>query len=475
MLKNRLLPCNERIKIQEDSNKGKPVYFLLSAWIISLPFMLNRYFISGALLQRVQISDIFFLFLFLVFIFKMFKGYFNLEFTSLKLPLALVVLSFFVSSLHSQKPIISFIESFIIIYLIVMYLIVINTVTSNKIMLSCLKLWVFAAVVVALLGIGGMILANLGFNNTLVRFYPGFLDKKFRLISTMSLPNMTYSYFHISFFLCLGLLVNQKHRLGKILYSLAIFFVILAILFTFSRGWSALLLGMAVFIGFSPLTKKLPYKFISLFLFVVSLIIFIFVQSFVTFATDPNFAFKYGHDERYKVEHGFSAKNELLKSDAIFEQGKPYERLDLSVVFLPGVHWYLKKAAVNLWLRHPLLGVGPGMFNEEFAKLKESGVIYIPSGAPAFDPHSTYFGMLAEQGLFGLFCLFILFFCFLKELIRAFKKVKDPYLKNIILCCISVFIGFLDFGINVDILSFRWVWFFIGLSMVIIRISESDY
>jgi O-antigen ligase len=283
---------------------------------------------------------------------------------------------------------------------------------------------------------------------------------------------MAYGYLHIGFFLTLGMLSAERERTKRFIYLSVILALILAIFFTFSRGWVSLLVGLGVFLYLMKHNKS--YRFVSFILFFMSLAMFIFVQLFFTYTTDLSFSFSSGYDESRRVNHSAQAKNRLFKDDYFFKSGRPYNRMEISAIFLPGDYWYRRKIAAKLWQRYPLLGVGPGMFGAWITKLKESNTVYIPKNFPEFDPHSTYFGALAEGGLLGLITLFILYFCFLKRTVGAFKRLKESYFKNLILCCISAFVGLMVFAIDVDIMDFRWVWFLLGLSVAIIKIAEQN-
>lgn len=446
---------------------------LLLLWIIFLPVMLNRYLCSGRLFERVQVSDILFLSLFVIFLIKRLKGSVKFTFTGLRVPLAVLLASFLISGLKSALPFLSLSEAVVFAYLALIYLTAANIIVDTRTMSLCLKGYVFSSLIVALLGIAGVILASRGIASPFVRFYPAFfLDKSYRLISTMPLPNMAYSYLHTGLFLCLGLLLNQRRLGGRIFYLFTLLALAAAIFFTFSRGCIALLTGLACFLYF---IRKgfFPFKFIACLLFLTALAVFIFTQLFITYTTDLSLSVKSGYDSGYTVDHFSAPKNRLFKCDGIFEQNQPYNRIDIALTFLPGDYWYKKKAAIALWRQNPFFGAGPGMFNIGFAKLKESNYIYIPRNFPPSDPHSTYFGALAEQGLSGLAALLILYFYFLKICIGACKRIKEPYFKNLILCCISAFIGLMVFAIDVDIMNFRWLWFLMGLAIAIIKIAES--
>lgn len=445
-------------------------YLFLVLWIILLPLMLNRYVRSGSFFERMQASDFIFIFLVLTVMIKYFKARIKFNFTYLWPALLILAVSLLASSLNSGSLLVSFSESAIMIYLIFICLFIPNIIRDKGILSFCLNGWLFASLITALLGITGMIFAFSGINSYFVKFYPDFLSKAYRLISTMSLPNMAYSYLHVGFFLSLGLFVNEAHRAKKIFYFFAICILTVAIFFTYSRGWYSFLLGLGIFLYFYK--KKRGLKLIAKAVFLAAFIVFVFVQLFITYTTDLNFSFKSGYDDNYKVDYLGVAKNRLFKQDLFFEPGSPYRRIDASAIFLPGEYWYKKKAAVKLWQQHPLFGIGPGMFTSGIKELSNSKTIFILKGVGSSDPHSTYFGSLAEGGLFGFLALFILLFYFLKKSADTFKKAQVPYFRNLILCCISSFAGLLSFGVDVDIMNFRWVWFLMGLTIAIGRISE---
>lgn len=446
----------------------------LILWVLSLPIMLNRYFVNVSLFQRLQISDFLFLSLFILFLIKLVKHQIKFIFTDLWLPLILLIASFLISALNSGFPLVSISECIILLYLVSLYLAVMNLISDKETLSLCLKAWVFISAIVALLGIIGIILSFFEINNPFVRHYPMLLNMKYRLTSTLSLSNLAYAYFHISFFLGLAVFITEKNRRKKAVYLFINLLLIIAMIFTFSRGWVAFLLSLGIFFCFVK-EKKPIFKLIAATLFFAAFILFIFIQLFITYANDVNFFVKSGYDDNYKVDTKPQAKNKIYKHGSFFEAGHQYNRIDIGVVFLPSDHWYKRKAAIKLWLQHPFFGVGPGMFSAWMQKLKESATLYIPEHLIQSKPHSAYFGALAEEGLFGLIALIILFIFFLKKSLNVFKIAQSYDFKIILLCCICSFIGLMEFGINVDIMNFRWLWFLMGLTIAIIKISQLDY
>jgi len=322
---------------------------LLAIWVFCLPLILNKYVRLVSLFERLQVSDAVFFLLFIVFLFRSIRHKIKLNLTCLWFPLVLLIASNLVSAFRSGNPPVSFSELCVIIYLIVAYLTVANIVRDKESLYFVLKAWVLISSLVALLGILGMAFAFLGFDNTFVKLYPLFLNKQYRFISTLPLPNLAYTYLHLSFFLALGLFINERHRPKRLFYLLAVLILLLAIFFTFSRGWVSFLLSLGLFLYFFSGQRKSKPRFIAGILFLIALIIFIFIQLFITYATDLDFSFRSGYDQKYKVDYSDTIRNRLYKEDFFFEAGHPYSRLDMSVVFLPGDYWYKKKAAIQLW------------------------------------------------------------------------------------------------------------------------------
>lgn len=129
------------------------------------------------------------------------------------------------------------------------------------------------------------------------------------------------------------------------------------------------------------------------------------------------------------------------------------------------IGWVWTSYAVNKWtafsafLAHPFFGIGPGRYNQYVEGLKAKGSY--PAYFPNYDPHSTYFGMLAETGIFGLF-LFLVVLGSLYQLWRR-MKVETDLEKGIQLGLAVVFFFFLLEGINTDNLHFRHYWVGVGV------------
>ena len=84
------------------------------------------------------------------------------------------------------------------------------------------------------------------------------------------------------------------------------------------------------------------------------------------------------------------------------------ERLGVSISTEPSIYAQLHKTAARIALDHPILGVGPGLYNVYMQK-PEYGFDFTAHPFRGLDPHSTYLGYAAETGLAGLLFL-VLFF-----------------------------------------------------------------
>lgn len=87
----------------------------------------------------------------------------------------------------------------------------------------------------------------------------------------------------------------------------------------------------------------------------------------------------------------------------------------------------LKISALRAVAQHPVFGIGGGNFIYHVGEEQKAGLY--PANLPAFDPHSTIFGLPAEQGLivFLVFCgwIFYLFRLFWKTNLADFEDRKS--------------------------------------------------
>jgi hypothetical protein len=108
-----------------------------------------------------------------------------------------------------------------------------------------------------------------------------------------------------------------------------------------------------------------------------------------------------------------------------------------------------KRAAVLIFSRNPVWGVGPGQFSRSTVQLVEEG--RYPEKFGRFDPHSAWTGAMAETGTVGFLFLCLLLGCFF------WARPVNTNLLAVLL------ILFLIASIFKDIMNFRAVWLLLGL------------
>ena len=128
--------------------------------------------------------------------------------------------------------------------------------------------------------------------------------------------------------------------------------------------------------------------------------------------------------------------------------------------------WYFvqKENALKEFIEHPYFGCGGGnllnVINLKYKKMEET------ISRPAYDPLSTYTGILAEYGISGFLTLLFLMFTIYKEVVRL---PDSNGLKWIFICSFSYFM--LE-AISTDIQNFRHLWILLGFFGVTVRSQQ---
>jgi len=154
---------------------------------------------------------------------------------------------------------------------------------------------------------------------------------------------------------------------------------------------------------------------------------------------------------------------------------KPFREKEvygLAIPFLKIDNYYLYKSwyfvqkdnALKEFIEHPYFGCGGGnllnVINLKYKKMEET------ISRPAYDPLSTYTGILAEYGISGFLTLLFLMFTIYKEVIRL---PDSNSLKWIFICSFSYFM--LE-AISTDIQNFRHLWILLGFFGVTVRSQQ---
>ncbi|MBI3089315.1 MAG: O-antigen ligase family protein [Candidatus Tectomicrobia bacterium] len=120
-------------------------------------------------------------------------------------------------------------------------------------------------------------------------------------------------------------------------------------------------------------------------------------------------------------------------------------------------YYLLHRGAVRMFLEAPLLGVGPGRFNAMIRQERYGAA----AGLGGLDPHSTYFGALAESGLVGALPLFLFYAAILVLLLRLARRAAAPGAPwRMLLAC---YVLLLVYAVYIDLTTMRVLWFIYAL------------
>ena len=139
-----------------------------------------------------------------------------------------------------------------------------------------------------------------------------------------------------------------------------------------------------------------------------------------------------------------------------------------SLVIVETDYLNLKRVELDMFAHRPLFGVGTGNFYKGLPQYIQSG--FLPARFGHYDPHSTYLGTLAENGIFAT----IILIAFTGYLFYLFSKQKLLFHDDFLL---ALFIGYLCFlidGISTDILNFRHFWVFMAIAVVYMKKMETS-
>jgi O-antigen ligase len=121
------------------------------------------------------------------------------------------------------------------------------------------------------------------------------------------------------------------------------------------------------------------------------------------------------------------------------------------------IHLYLVQSAFQMFLSHPLTGVGLGNFGEAYGK-------YFKPGYEYYNAHSAFLTILSETGIIG-FIIYISFYIFVLRQILLFFRNSVGYHKEVIgLGLLSGFCGLMTANIFYQNFTFQFFFVFLGLA-----------
>ena len=280
-----------------------------------------------------------------------------------------------------------------------------------------------------------------------IKTYPYF-GSVYRVHLFTGSPNMFIGFLliGISFSWSKFLYLSNTSK-NKLLYFMLISVIFISLLLTFSRDILVVMCSILVsyyYFSSFKFTKKINIKYFVIFIFFIILLLsYILLSHFVL--SDNN-------------EY---AMNNLINGQYIIGTTQPVSIFSLNhdYVIYKSIYYELKIAAVRIFNESNSLGVGAGNFNESLSLLKDRSIY--PKNFTSWDPHSTYFGALSEQGILGVVVICIILF---SSFIKCHTTIKNSIQINYIdIGFASLFVGISIQAICVDVMNFRHYWFIFAL------------
>ncbi|HKZ21974.1 MAG TPA: O-antigen ligase family protein [candidate division Zixibacteria bacterium] len=364
-----------------------------------------------------------------------FKDGFKIEKKTQKLLILwfVLILTFLLSGIFSLNPVKSMRVTILHLTLFLILFLIVQFVKNRQDLVKFTQHWMVIGFILCLYGLVEYLGSFIGFDIDRAIFGPIYslttpgqsvAQRIFgqRIYSLFGDPNNFAGFLNtiFPFFLCSTIyfakLKQTKRFFWFLLATLTVFFVFIM---TLSRsGWLGLTMGLLVVAWYkrAQIFRKGNLKYLA-FALIVFIIFFAQIYQYTYFVV--------------------SAKLEEMESRQI--------------------HLYLVKSAFQMFLSHPLTGVGIGNFGEAYGR-------YFKPGYEYYNAHSAFLTILSETGIIG-FIIYISFYIFVLRQILLFFRNSSGYHKEVIgLGLLSGFCGLMAANIFYQNFTFQFFFVFLGLA-----------
>jgi O-antigen ligase len=405
---------------------------ILKPWIgylillCSLPLRSFSIISSGIL--NVRVSEAIFLILIIALSLKLLSSPKALiKTTSLGLPLILLYLWMIISFLWSDSIQLAAIQSTRVLFGMMIFFITIQILDSAWKLKQAINIWVATGCIIGLAAIYEFWHLGLPYLIQFESVSSNVYTQALRSSVYLS-PTLLSSYFNLGIFFAIGILLDQNKLRNKILSMGAISILLIAQIFTFSRGgWAGFMIGIFFLFYKLRLLKKL------LLIGLIAAVLFLVIS-------------------------GGRVKDAVSKRVVSFTQ--PTEDAAFQERLL------LWQATQNIIYNNLLIGVGIG--NSELA-YEELSVLYPTRFRYT---HSLYLNLLSEIGLIGLSLFFFVCFCIVLLIRNYSTSLRQDRFRTFMWCCSAGLISYAVHGAVHFHLAERHIWAFLGVTMAIITISR---
>lgn len=410
---------------------------LLVLYIFFIPFQM--FLKISFFLNKIQLPEIIFVLIIIAYLFSLIIGdkqrlkisFSKIDFLGLTI-LFSTALTAFLSGINNY----SLYELIGVIYLFFVYLLV-KTYFVYQDLLLIFKTFIFGVVISSFFGFTGFLFSqNSFFYNFIIDYknYP-YLGDLYRLRGVTPSPNMIANLQILAVFF---LLIIRK-QITKTIFVLTIILLLIFLFLTFSRY---IVLFLALIILFAYFKSQIIIRFWKI-VIITGVVSILFVFHFFS-----NF---------------YIINISTLRTESTPEYIKNLSPLLVyqNYALYPTDYFYLKKASVLLFKENLLFGVGPGNFNTNLPLLESKNEY--PSNMQYFDPHSSVFGIAAEQGIIGILS-FAVIAVFIFSIFLFIPKINDYYIS------LSIIILFLlNEAVSTDIVNFRQYWILFSVIFISLK------
>lgn len=316
-------------------------------------------------------------------------------------------------------------------YLLAMFLVVLAQVRAEGPILPgrIMKIWQKGAAALALLALGGYILALLGWFNESVQVYQNYpyFGTVLRAVGLNGSGGMLVVVLLMP---CLWSWYEWRHR-GQSGGWLLLFLLLMVL----SLSKEIVLLGLGLLL-LEPRVQKLA-RWKKNLLIGVTAGFFLLATHWIILPTGP-------------VKSSYLGGTQY-STEKVVLQGS-------SIQVVESTYWALKRASWVMGWQHLPLGLGPGCFNLALEKLKQQGLY--PAHLPNYDPHFTWGGAWAETGLPGFLALLYLGLAGRAQWLKAATPAGPEYQ------VLSIFLLLLLIcSMSMDVMNFRHLWLAAALGL----------
>ena len=139
-----------------------------------------------------------------------------------------------------------------------------------------------------------------------------------------------------------------------------------------------------------------------------------------------------------------------------------------------GIRFQLWKAAIQLFMQNPILGVGADGFGRAMDMLSDSGLLTkLAADIGKGEVHSYYFAILARFGIVGVISTLLLFGIPLRLFYRALSSHHDSQ-RVAARMGLTLVLGFIVFCVSVEMFNLKMVATFYGVTLAVLLAAATN-